>query len=104
MIAKNILGKGLEGPSIGDYVRIGAGSKILPGITIGDYALIGAGSIVTKDVPAKAITYGAPAKTKNSKATKKLKHMLTQLEHGSKHWQSKSKRKISRNAKSYGDS
>jgi len=44
----------------------------LPGITIGDHALIGAGSIVTKDVPAKAITYGAPAKTRKFQSNQEV--------------------------------
>ena len=59
-----ILGEGLERTTIGDYVRIGGGTKILPGITLGKFALIGAGSVVTKDVPPKAIAYGVPAEIK----------------------------------------
>ncbi len=47
---------------IGNDVRIGAHSIILPGVTIGDGASIGAGSILTKDVPAKTIFAGNPAK------------------------------------------
>lgn len=41
---------------------IGANATILPGITIGQYAMIGASSVVTKDVPAYALSYGNPAK------------------------------------------
>ncbi len=41
---------------------IGANATILPGITIGAGAMIGAGSVVTKDVPAKALVLGNPAK------------------------------------------
>ena len=37
-------------PDIGDYVVIGAGSKILGPITVGDHASIGANSWVTEDV------------------------------------------------------
>ena len=59
-----ILGEGLERTTIQDYVRVGGGTTILPGITIEKYALVGAGSVVTKDVPPKAIAYGAPAKVK----------------------------------------
>ncbi len=43
---------------------IGANATILPGITIGENAVIGAGSVVTKDVPAKAVVYGNPARVK----------------------------------------
>lgn len=41
---------------------IGAGAIILPGITIGELAIIGAGAVVTKDVPARAVMIGNPAR------------------------------------------
>ena len=41
---------------------IGSGATILCNVTIGENAIIGAGSVVTKDVPAKAIVAGNPAK------------------------------------------
>ena len=47
---------------IGSHVWIGMNSTIMKGVTIGDYAIIAAGAIVTKDVPAKAIVAGVPAK------------------------------------------
>lgn len=47
---------------IGAGASIGANATILPGIEIGQQAMIGAGSVVTKDVPAKAIMAGNPAK------------------------------------------
>jgi len=59
---KIVLGQGLEGATIEDYVRISAGTKVLPGITIGKNVLIGAGSVVTKDIPSKAVAYGTPAR------------------------------------------
>jgi len=42
--------------------RIGAGAVILPGKVIGDDALVAAGSVVTKDVPARKVVIGMPAK------------------------------------------
>ena len=42
--------------------RIGANVTVLPGITIHEDALVAAGSVVTRDVPAKKIVMGAPAK------------------------------------------
>jgi UDP-2-acetamido-3-amino-2,3-dideoxy-glucuronate N-acetyltransferase len=42
--------------------RIGANVTVLPGITIHEDALVAAGSVVTKDVPAKKIVMGAPAR------------------------------------------
>lgn len=47
--------------TIGKYVFIGAGSKILPGVSIGDGALVSAGSIVTRHVKAFEIVAGNPA-------------------------------------------
>lgn len=47
---------------IGRNVWIGSGAVILPGITIGDDAIIGAGAVVTKDVSARAIMAGVPAR------------------------------------------
>lgn len=47
---------------IGNNVWIGANVTILPGITIGDDAVIAAASVVTKDVPAKALVVGSPAR------------------------------------------
>jgi len=41
---------------------IGSSATILAGVTIGENAMVGAGSVVTKDVPAKAIVAGNPAK------------------------------------------
>jgi len=41
---------------------IGAGAVILPGLRIGSKAMVGAGAVVTRDVPAKAIVSGNPAR------------------------------------------
>ena len=41
---------------------IGANATILPGITIGAKAMVGAGAVVTKDVPAKTLVLGNPAR------------------------------------------
>ena len=35
---------------------------VLPGVTLGDGAIIAAGAVVTKDVPARTIAGGVPAK------------------------------------------
>lgn len=42
--------------------RIGANATILPGVTIGEDGLVGAGSVVTRDVPARKVVIGSPAR------------------------------------------
>ena len=48
--------------TIGDNVWIGGNVTILPGVTIGENSVIGAGSVVTKDIPANVVAFGAPCK------------------------------------------
>lgn len=48
--------------TIGDGVWIGGGVTVLPGVTIGDGAVVGAGSVVTRDVPARTLVAGNPAR------------------------------------------
>ena len=55
------LGFSIDGPTIGDYVHIGTGAKVLGPITVGDYARIGANAVVVHDVPANATVVGVPA-------------------------------------------
>lgn len=48
--------------NIGNKVWIATNAMILPGVTIGDGAIIAAGAVVTKDVPARSMVAGVPAK------------------------------------------
>lgn len=47
---------------IGNNVLIGAKAIIMPGVKIGDNVVVGANSVVTKDIPARSIVAGIPAK------------------------------------------
>lgn len=47
---------------IEDHVWIGSKAVILPGVRIGSRAVIGAGSIVTRDIPARCVAAGNPAR------------------------------------------
>ncbi len=49
-------------PKIGNEVKIFSGAKVIGGILVGDEAIIGANSLVNKDIPAKSIAVGIPAK------------------------------------------
>ncbi len=41
---------------------LGAGCLILPGVTVGPGAVVGAGAVVTRDVPARTLVVGVPAR------------------------------------------
>ncbi|MEX2193818.1 MAG: DapH/DapD/GlmU-related protein [Thermoleophilaceae bacterium] len=42
--------------------RIGGRAVLLPGVEVGEEAFVAAGSVVTRDVPARALVMGAPAR------------------------------------------
>jgi len=52
----------IKGAHVKRGARVGGNAVLLPGIVIGEEAFIAAGSVVTKDVPAKKLVMGVPAK------------------------------------------
>lgn len=52
----------LKGATVRRGARVGGGTHILPGIEIGEEAFIATGAVVTKNVPAKTLVMGVPAK------------------------------------------
>ena len=52
----------MKGPTIRRGARVGGGAIVLPGIEIGEEAFVGAGAVVTKDVPARKLVVGSPAR------------------------------------------
>jgi acetyltransferase-like isoleucine patch superfamily enzyme len=52
----------LRGPALRRACRIGGGALILPGVEIGEEAFVATGSVVTRDVPARTLVMGSPAK------------------------------------------
>lgn len=54
--------QGKRHPTLGNNVIVGAGAKVLGNITIGDYVRIGAGSVVIEDVPEYSTVVGIPGR------------------------------------------
>jgi acetyltransferase-like isoleucine patch superfamily enzyme len=52
----------VKGPTIRRGARIGGGAVLLPGIEVGEEAFVGAGAVVLRDVPARAVMVGSPAR------------------------------------------
>jgi acetyltransferase-like isoleucine patch superfamily enzyme len=52
----------VKGPTIRRGARIGGGVVLLPGIEVGEEAFVGAGAVVIRDVPARALVVGNPAR------------------------------------------
>lgn len=65
---------GKRHPTLGNYVTVGAGAKVLGPISIGDYVKIGANSVVLNDVPANSIVVGIPGRVVRKKVIR-LSHM-----------------------------
>jgi UDP-2-acetamido-3-amino-2,3-dideoxy-glucuronate N-acetyltransferase len=55
-------GQELRGAVLRRACRIGAGAVLLPGVEVGEEAFVGAGAVVTRDVPARAVVLGVPAR------------------------------------------
>ena len=51
-----------KGPTIRRGARVGGGAILCPGVEIGEEAFVGAGAVVTKDVPARRVVVGNPAR------------------------------------------
>ena len=52
----------MKGPTIRRGARVGGGAILCPGIEVGEEAFVGAGAVVTKDVPARKVVVGNPAR------------------------------------------
>lgn len=52
----------LRGATLRRACRVGGGALLLPGVEIGEEAFVAAGALVTRDVPARGVAIGAPAR------------------------------------------
>lgn len=69
--------RGKRHPTIGSHVVIGTGAKVLGNISLGDNVKIGAGSVVVKSVPDNSTVVGIPGRIVRMSSER-----CDQLEHG----------------------
>lgn len=62
-------GESLRAPKILRGASIGSGATLLGHVTIGEHAFIGAGSVVTRNVPARMLSFGNPARVQGERPT-----------------------------------
>lgn len=65
-----------ESVHVGDYVFVGPRVVIQPGVKIGDGAIVAAGAVVAKDVPARTVVGGVPAKKIKDRQLKSYRYHL----------------------------
>ena len=61
-MGRHAKGAMLAGATLRRACRIGGGALILPGVEVGEEAFVATGSIVTRDVPARTLVMGSPAR------------------------------------------
>ena len=62
----------IKGPTIRRGARVGGGAILCPGIEVGEEAFVGAGAVVTKDVAARMLVVGNPARVLREVADEEL--------------------------------
>ncbi len=61
-MSRHARGVGPQGAVLRRACRVGAGVVLTPGVEVGEEAFVAAGAVVTKDVPARAVVMGVPAR------------------------------------------
>jgi acetyltransferase-like isoleucine patch superfamily enzyme len=61
-MARHDPGYEIRGCTLRRACRIGGGAKLRPGIEVGEEAFVAMGSVVTRDVPARRLVMGVPAR------------------------------------------
>jgi len=55
-------GPPMRGATLRRACRIGGGAVLTPGVEVGEEAFVAAGAVVTRDVPARSVAMGVPAR------------------------------------------
>ncbi len=61
-MARHGPGEPLRGATLRRACRVGGGAVLTPGVEIGEEAFVAAGAVVTRDVPARSVVMGVPAR------------------------------------------
>jgi UDP-3-O-[3-hydroxymyristoyl] glucosamine N-acyltransferase len=61
-MARHDAGYPVVGPRLRRACRVGGGVVLCPAVEIGEEAFVAAGAVVTKDIPARAVAMGVPAR------------------------------------------
>lgn len=61
-MGRHAKGEPLEGPVVRRAARVGGATVLAPGVEIGEEAFVGAGAVVTRDVAARSVVIGVPAR------------------------------------------
>ena len=74
--------KGKRHPTLGNHVVVGSGAKVLGAITLGDCVRIGAGSVVVRNVPDHSTVVGIPGRVVAVKGVRVGDEDWDMLDHG----------------------
>lgn len=61
-MGRHVPGEPLRGPVLRRACRVGSGAVLVPGVEIGEEAFVAAGAVVTRDVTARGVVIGVPAR------------------------------------------
>jgi acetyltransferase-like isoleucine patch superfamily enzyme len=61
-MGRHAAGEAQRGQRFRRACRVGGGAVLVPGVEVGEEAFVAAGALVTRDVPARAVVMGAPAR------------------------------------------